>query len=155
MRREFVSTHRPKLRVRKVILHPLAINEPIKIQCEIANVGDTEAMFLRAEISIVVEKSPSHGLYPTMPEAPYMGAGSYAEPRTIRAGGHLLVAFTTSLSYLAEPRFARKGMTIRGAVRYKDAHGVERQTEFERVNVRGTNRFAREDMPDPDYEFED
>lgn len=149
-RQDFISTHRPRLRVRKVTLRrPLTEGFPLEVQYEIANVGGSEATILLAAVSIEITKKPQH------PQQ--LGSGRYVpeDNRTIAAGGHLLPCFKTTLIYQNETQSAREYMIIRGVVHYEDGNGIKRHTAFERVNDAGSYRFFKGDNPSEDYEYED
>jgi hypothetical protein len=161
-RREFTSAYRPKLRVRKVTVHPLVVEMPVKAQYEVANVGGTDATLMWATVSVEIPREVPAEMFPTMVHGEHLGTANYPpKRRVLKAGERFLVPFDgTSLTYLAQGRFSPHTMIIRGEVFYKDANDVERHTAFERVyraESSGTSvhRFGKPDKPDPDYEYED
>jgi hypothetical protein len=140
--REFISTHRPKLRVRKVTLYPLVDKAPVTVQYEIANVGGTEAVLTSATVTTEIRLRD-------------VGAGRFTQETTIQPGATFLVRFDTSLNWRDNSYTSKYDLTIRGEVRYRDTNGLERRTEFERFPHIDTNQFVRAEKPDPDYEYED
>ncbi len=178
-RRDFSMTHRPRLRVRKVLVPALIPSEPIEVQVEIANIGNTNTAVRQAAINVQVGRAPRGSFPPDQPEPEYFGAGSSSHGDRIviypiSAGGHLVMKIKTSLLYVAESRFDPKHMVVRGSIHYSDSYvgnkydirarqefeSVDRKTEFERFCTRrdhpsGIVRFAKAEKPDPDYEYED
>jgi hypothetical protein len=145
--REFSSTHRPKLRVRKVTLYQLVDGSSVTVQYEIVNIGDTDAILTFADANVGTRRGGGNRL----------GSADYQGPRTIRPGETFLVRFDTSLVWQDSSIYSRLDLDIWGKVNYSDANKIERRTEFERFPERTgeTNQFVRAEKPDPDYEYED
>jgi hypothetical protein len=144
-RQEFLSTHRPKLRVRKVSLYPLVDGAPVTVQYEIANIGDTDAILTFADVKVGARSRN------------YFGKGGHMGSDLIQPGARLTVRFDTSLMWRGDP-YSRYDLTIWGEVNYRDASKIERRTEFERfpdMSSDATNQYMRAKEPNPDYEYED
>lgn len=179
--REFSLTHRPRLRVRKVLIPPLVEGEPIAIQAEIVNVGNTTAILRAAEFR--VETRPrTLGAAARWAESDNIGAGSTRYNKEghlvilycpIRAGGAYVQRLTTNLPYRREAGCPPELMIVRGDLVYDDTFlgspfdvrgkmdfmPTERKTAFERFfqtqDRSGVSRFAKAKEPDSEFEYED
>jgi hypothetical protein len=148
--REFVSTNRPRLRVRRFRLYPLVHGQPITLQYELVNVGATKARILRSEINVTL----------TLPtQQPILAAREIGMAREIAGGEALLVNPTMNLDYDDSWRKYLLGggnwLSISGFIQYFDDNGTPRRTGFARVYDSTNNSFARFEATDPDYEYED
>jgi len=171
-RNQFSLTHRPRLRVRKVIVPQMTEGEGIAIEAEIANVGDTKAILKHASYAIEIprDKARLHS-----PEPEHLGAASSDKLHFIEAGGHLILRLKTSLVYRDEKRFQPEHIiAVRGELLYSNVfpgnpfdieakarfEPTVRKTAFERFfHDRSTrtkiSRFRKCDPVDPEYEYED
>lgn len=180
-RQEFSLTHRPRLRVRKVIIPSPVVGEPIAIQAEIANVGNTKAILRFAEFRI--ETRPlGLGNTTRWSDVETIGAastrhGSDGKPRElmgfISVGGTLVLKLTTSLPYRDHLGRRAELMAIRGDLSYDDTFlgpaydfdaranfkATTRKTAFERLFNRrdksGVLWFTKAKEPDTEFEYED
>jgi hypothetical protein len=145
-RKEFVATHRPRLRLRRPRLHLDLL--PVRVDFIVANVGETPAHMKRAEITICLRDSGGNEHIPSI-TSPTL--------RTIAAGESILDAVQSSeITYEEEFELWAGGrVEIRGVIDYTDDGGIERQTGFWRVYDPETKRFRRQEHSDPDYEYED
>jgi hypothetical protein len=157
VREEFNTTHRPRIRVRKVTIREPVLQSPLWIDYEIANVGDTVATVAWAEIAIEVPRDENHRMNMVMGEepAPTTGRHTHMGPFRLRPGERRTIEADTDLGWAWEPRFARDKMVVSGVVFYKDALGIERHTEFERFNEWGSLRFSSRTNPSSDHDYED
>jgi hypothetical protein len=80
--KEFVSTHRPKLRVRRFKAHNIDVRRPLVLQYEAFNIGDTNAH--------VVQHTPAVQTFARRGE-PKLDAKSIPITEPIAAGGARLV----------------------------------------------------------------
>lgn len=179
--REFSLTHRPRLRVRKVLIPTLTEGEPIRIQAEIANVGNTTAI-LRFVAFRIETRPRTLGAAARWTESDNIGAASTRHDKDgkpvilmcfIRAGGTHVQRLTTNLRYRRESGCPPELMIVRGDIAYDDTFlgssfdlkgrmdfkPTERKTAFERFFVRhersGVIWFAKAKEPDPEFEYED
>jgi len=153
--REFISTHRPKLRVRNVIVRQIRVGVPFHVQYQISNIGNTNATLIFAEARIEVP-APSQSMFQdedAPPPGQHLDARAWQGSSLIPPGGRVIRGFDMNLAY--SPRYAREEIVIRGEVRYRDGSGIERVTMFERFNPDGGTRFRRGHAEDPDAEYED
>lgn len=177
-RRSFAHTHRPRLRVRRIVVPRLVEGEAVTVEGQIANVGDTDAVLRVKAVVVRVGRNRASVLY-DQPEPPFTGTAAdppegSASIEFIRAGAHTNFTLTTNLIYRNEPRFYVEGMVIGGKVLYSDVYpgkpydlpakqdfkSTDRLTAFERVFVGKVGggppyRFVRREKPDPEREYED
>lgn len=180
-RQEFSLTHRPRLRVRKVLIPPLVEGEPIAIQAEIVNVGNTTAI-LRLVAFRVETRPRTLGAAARWAESDNIGAASTRHNKDgkpvilmcfIRPGGTYVQRLTTNLRYRREAGCPPELMIVRGDIAYDDTFlgspfdvrarmdfkPTERKTAFERFFARhersGVIWFAKAKEPDPEFEYED
>jgi hypothetical protein len=160
--KEFVSTHRPRLRVRKVAIWKLNDGQSIVAQAEIVNVGNTEAILRSVMLRVEVPRNRADVMY-NRPESPWHGEDThnYDPPKVLVSGQVEPATITTDLIYkFNDHRFSVEQMIVRGTVIYDDAMGFQRHTEIERVYLWQADRtmghrFAKREKPDPDTEYED
>lgn len=178
--RSFGLMHRPRLRVRNVTIPKLVVGEPITVEGEVANIGDTNALVFVTAVSVHVRRDKS-GILRDKPEPQHIGTASYSteEGRPIThwapAGGRTPFSLKTDLICLNESRFNIEGIVVRGTILYggtypgdptdlilngKTHRSVERKTAFERFftgDIRDgvPYRFVRAEKPDPEREYED
>lgn len=170
---EFVATHRPKIRVRNIVIDPpksadcvelelFAEGYPVRGQLEIANVGGSRADILDGHCMVYWS---SEGL---PMRRPYEGAvdNLRAQERSLLSGQSTTARFRSDRTM--EPNIARtfttqviRGFTlyVMGWVTYADRNQDVRRTcfcrEYRRIetNAFATPRFFAVD--DPDYEYEE
>jgi hypothetical protein len=138
--KEFISTHRPKLRVRRFHAH-IDEGSLSAISYVLVNVGGSAAHIKKLEITMMVPLQGGKELLPELlPQ----------EPRTLAGGESYL--FIAKAAKLIEHGW-RRNIEIKGIIDYADDAKVNRQTGFWRIRNPDTGRFAAKD--DPDYEYED
>lgn len=127
-RDEFISTNRPKLIVRQLILQPPVIKDVLKIDFSILNVGNTEATvrLIGAEVALWNGK---------FWEAPGIDVNVRPfGPRVIRNGERVSVTIISRFNLTATQLTAiQQGTFIicaLGEFTYTDALGTERRTGF-------------------------
>lgn len=164
-RAEFISTHRPKIRIKHVWLVALGSNHPVTVEIVYANVGDAKAAVSCIGMDFNVINTDTQlppGMTP--PERPYI---KYPE---IGMGVTMSTGNVISLGRLDEDRVAdindgKKYLCCFGFIEYTDTGPEEtrkiRRTAFCRVyqpsrrSIDGMGRFVKSYYSDPDYEYED
>jgi hypothetical protein len=164
-RAEFISAHRPKIRIKHVWLVALGSNQPVTVEIVYTNVGDAKASVSRIGMDFNVINTDAQlppGMTP--PERPYI---EYPE---IGMGVTMSTGNVASLGRLNEERVAaindgKKYLCCFGFIEYTDT-GPEatrkiRRTAFSRIyqpsrrSIDGMGRFVKSYYSDPDYEYED
>jgi hypothetical protein len=138
--REFISTHRPRLRVRRF----RANVSPIAISYVVVNIGGSAAHIKKSEITVMVPVQVGHDWKECVPELLPM------EARTLASGESYL--FIARPAKLIEHR-CRRDIEIRGIIDYTDDAKVTRQTAFWRIHDPKSQSFSAKGGPD--YEYED
>jgi hypothetical protein len=148
-RREFLSTHRPKLRIRRIFLRdPLAINQVIQIRMLVVNVGDTDATLdelgLAAYVGdaqVAAEPTP----YPTQ--------------RPIPPGNQAIIDWNGPVYSVIDSAHLAQGGWLHalGVINYRDDIQIIRTTAFARRYVPSLRRFVPvpANHPESDREYED
>jgi hypothetical protein len=158
-RDEFLFTHRPRLKVRRVFIPPpieLMLGQELNASIEIVNIGGNEATIFWSRYRIYFGKDD------------YSIVGHYVPPHVLPGGR---VVFEPGSRYIFElvdrvpqnvaesgtlirPKFGEDDwkMYIIGEVRYQDRLGTIRHLGFCR-KMQGDHRFRA--VNDPDYEYED
>jgi hypothetical protein len=168
--REYISTHRPKLRIRFVVitnpvppnLHPLptiAVGQHIVGHLNIVNVGETVARIRQSHC--IVFWTQESGL-PMSPPYQRDNANGFAGNQVIQPAQSWEFNFRSAAAMgddAAEYRILTRGyhLYVMGWVRYADDRDVVRQTKFCRLyGVSEGERHPRfHIVQDPDYESED
>jgi hypothetical protein len=149
--KEFIATHRPKLRIRLLAHKPFVIGKPIEFIFAIANVGDSSAM----KVSYIVRfKMPSTGRDIPEIKGRVNGRGEFVE---ITAGAQADINVVTDFVCPPQKFIGYSGgrFTLRGLVSYLDANGVMRITSFDRVAKEdGQGGFRLHQPIDTDFEYE-
>jgi hypothetical protein len=162
-RQEFIATHRPILRARRFYINRLTDGHPIKVEFEIANIGDSEAQGVIVHLQVKVPPRRGDVLY-DRPEAPFSGIAHEFAFSSIPRGASRPFVMLTNLEHRAhDPRFKVENITISGVINYSDALNTPRATGFVRryleidgaVVPRPPHRFVAPKKPDPDYDYED
>jgi hypothetical protein len=139
-RNEFVSIHRPKLIIRQLQLDNLLLDQIVKVQLSIINIGETEATlrFIAAEIALWNRRYW---------EAP--GIDPIAKPfgpKVIRNGQRISAVIVSRFKITADQiKAAQQGnLTICavGEFTYTDAIGTEWRTGFRRDYDFSTDTFT-------------
>jgi hypothetical protein len=157
IRREFISTHRPRLRVRQVELYP---SNGGHLNIVVANVGDSTA---RITSVMATDWDGTWNATPTMP--PLSQTILMIEPRidqrVLKTGEVTAMTYATDAT-LGE-RFAKRAqgrdiipMMFLCSIRYRDDLGTERETQTFRWlgSLPPETRFVA--VPDwPEHNYED
>ena len=160
---EFIATHRPRLRVRNVVVKPVSVTgfkptvfhpgQFVSGQCYIANSGGSAAHITEAHCDVFITSNP-------LPmERPYEGQdGNSAIKLTIEAGTSVPLPFqsTSQISSRESEDILSGGnyrIYVMGWVEYSDDMNIMRRTAFCRKYDFIRRRFYPVD--DPDYEHEE
>jgi hypothetical protein len=149
-RDEFISTNRPKLIVRQFILQPPVVNDVLKVDFSMFNVGNTEATVrgIAAEVALWNGRFwEPPGIDPNV--KPF-------GPRAIRNGERISVTIMSRFNLTATQLTAIQQATFIicavGEFTYTDALGTERRTGFRRNHQVTTDMFTASTNPDQEYE---
>jgi hypothetical protein len=147
-RTEFVATHRPKLRIRRIFLRePLAINQTIKIRILAANIGANDATINGLGLAIYVGDA-----------VPNAEPRPYPEQR-IPAGKWAAIDGEGPVFSIIESTAFNQGNILHaiGTINYGDANNIERATAFARSYDLSRKRFVPlpDTHPESDREYED
>ncbi len=169
-REEFVSTHRPKLRVRHIVLtHPvppslkplelIEAGQPIVGHLDIWNVGETPAHIVESHCKVFWTKDA--GLPMTSPYESER-ANNFAGSQVLEPGQSASCDFRSAVTMDDDAERYRRltqgfHIYVMGWIRYADGRKITRQTTFCRLyNVANGERHPRfHVVDDPDYEHED
>ncbi len=147
-RQEFISTHRPHLKVRFVKMASPMPGAPLAISYEIVNVGQTNAEIVRNEKEIIVHVPGA------IEPIRFSGGGDLNKP--IPAGGRVLDSHSTGTPYRPEWNLTSPAgvyVVFRGTIEYRDANGVNRRTAFD--THRDPHELSFHPTDNPDYQYED
>jgi hypothetical protein len=169
-RREFISSHRPKIRLKHIWLSSsdgatftgkIVAEEPITVRLDVVNFGDATA-FLEL-INFITEVIPEGNELPQRPRYNQPGIKQFQTGNFPLESG---VTFTLNASdgrVLSDQEIASyRNRSIKiyfvGTIQYRDETGLPRQTAFCRYLSFATGsgdfgHFKRED--NPDYEYQD
>jgi hypothetical protein len=149
-REEFISTNRPKLIVRQFVLQPPVVNDVLKVDFSIFNVGNTEATvrLLAAEVALWNGRFwEAPGIDPNV--RPF-------GPRVVRNGERISVTIMSRFNLTATQLTAiRQGTFIICAVgefTYTDALDTKRRSGFRRNHDVATDTFTTSTNPDQEYQ---
>ena len=156
-RDEFLSTHRPKIRIKHVWLlnEALHYNEALKVRVVCVNKGRTTAIISDYSVEFFVVKD--HRSLPIDPKMAPINVNGFA----LQSGISLpLPDISYDLSEADEIGIRREGSKLycAGVVHYSDGIGRIRTTAFCRLyqlpdSLVGAGRFVAVD--NPDYEYQD
>ena len=132
--RTFAITHRPRLRVRKVYA-ACVDGEEIKINAEIANVGDMGATLQSASMILQVGTKDSTSQTIIHDAASTRGTIYYIE-----GGGHLLLSLQMHLRYGSDKNVRWDIMSVHGEVIYRDHFAGDEFDIEEKMNFKSTPR---------------
>jgi len=158
IKREFIATHRPKLRIRKFTLkYGTPFNKP---NVELTNVGDTSAMIVASHCQFIVRGSQAEAIGDFNDEVP-----NNPFPQKEIVGGES--ANTLSLKFddqMSSTKFKTEVLTggnavgvlyAIGWVQYRDKNHTVRRTGFCRWRDPQTGLFLISKEIPSDYEYED
>jgi hypothetical protein len=150
---EFLSTHRPRLRVRSARLTYIEADQFPHGRLTIVNIGDSAARIteLSADIACRVGKAFGEG-------RPNLGNRQVIDRNVLDRGEHAEFTIISSDRISAQDyqrhKFGQESATcIVGKITYVDQTGVIRATGFFRSYDRTREYYVRDE--EPDYEYED
>jgi hypothetical protein len=173
LEREYVSTHRPRLRVRNVAFVEAIkpTTEPLHdtIEYQVVNIGETEARVIQSNVTIWTYSQPDWfaSWTPRYDASGNDAMGQFTlengrSRELTRLGGDRLVNRLESLQLSLKALKIGSGDWLKasttpiffyGYIRYEDSDGRQRRTAFYRRYDPEKRRFVIID--DPDYEYED
>ena len=159
-RKEFISTHRPRIILRAAYTGDLKEGHIIPIRLHIANIGETKGKIVSSTLRITEmpgDQRPAGG-------APFE-LENFMDQTELEAGGSMLMPAGLSVPKWNADRFLKKWrMTTEGPQPYRtfqiwltgqmiyiDDLGIPRRTSFYRVLDPERQRFYTVDEPDLDY----
>jgi hypothetical protein len=152
-REEFISTHRPRLKIREIDWDNSLGTPPIKISYAVVNVGETPAHIFERRNRIYFSQTdePLHG------RVGWTTDQMFHEENTIPGGkrGYFQYETTGKIHDEWPSRVinGKLGLKVVGEIGYRDNNGVERWVGFLRSYDWKFRRFRIVD--DPDYEYAD
>jgi hypothetical protein len=148
-RQEFIATHRPSLRIRRITLREMTPNYPITATVEIANVGDSRVVSVAVISDIYVRAQGSNPTPQQIPigDIPTGYTRTYVISSFTPCGKHLRIGIERGVHDLC----------VIGVISYWDENGTMRSTGFFRVYRMDSGRFAAPAAgdADSDREYED
>jgi hypothetical protein len=147
--KEFISTHRPRLRVRRFIPR-LCDGSPVAVSFIVVNVGAGTAHMKEFGVAIGLQTTGGVSYEPTV---------TPMELLSLKGGeAALFISVAPECLYLDEWGITRNvqgpSFEFRGEIEYADDNGLIRRTRFWRVrDLQG--RMRKRDDPDSDHEYED
>jgi hypothetical protein len=159
-RKEFISTHRPKIILRAAYTGDLKEGHIIPIRLHIANTGETKAKIISSTLRITElpgDQRPAGG-------APFE-LENVMDQTELEAGGSMLMPAGRNVPKWNGERFLKKWrpttngpqpyrtfqIWLTGQMIYIDDLGISRRTSFYRVLDPERQRFYTVDEPDLDY----
>lgn len=149
-RQEFVASHRPKLRIRRITPNrPFLFGVPISIVIEVANIGDTQATIFEVGIDVYANGSDFDAAPRPQPSGPPVPAGKEARMTTT-------VRQSLSKAQIDAIELGTLELRLLGVINYRDDNGTIRATSFARLYDRTLRRFIKvsEDDQEADREYE-
>jgi hypothetical protein len=146
--KEFVATHRPRLRIRSI--KPLLTDGVgLGIHFIVTIAGETPAHIKHIDTTLWIKDSAGNEFLPET---------NAAELRSL-AGGENALCIIRANDFRNRPDLGIYGgpapsgeFEFRGWVEYSDDNGIDRRTGFWRIYSAETRRFRAKN--DPDYEYE-
>lgn len=152
----YISSNRPKLRMRLLRIEKPEIGKPIKVQYEVVNIGGTKAKIVSNEITMRKDYWIENKRLTTSQTRQFHFVDELRQGEAMPAIGEVMVA---------DPQWARENIAwwsshffIIGMIRYMDDNGVLRRTAFYRQGTSDFNRFIFPEFDTStslDHEYED
>jgi hypothetical protein len=146
--KEFISTHRPKFRIRRIFRMgaPLA-NNPVDVLIEVANIGDTDGQIVEMGIDVYIPNRSFNAAPQPFTQQAVIPAGKQAN---VQAKGGTILTLKDVADYQA------RSLTLRllGIINYIDGIGTIRTTSFCRGYDYKTGRFIKVPSNDPDVDLD-
>ena len=150
---EFVSTFRPKMAIRSIMIANIGPGKPISIDFGIFNVGESTAHIRRRNATILIHR----GTLP--PRPPYNASKTIPEKVQVVCGGSIRETASTNSLATSEQVTSlasyQADLYLIGYVHFVDDADTPRECAFCRKWDPEKNRFRRLDPVDSDYEYED
>ncbi len=154
-RKEFIASHRPKLRVRFIELRPLVAGERMMADIGIANIGVNDAALVSIGADIACRtktcdwEPPGLNVSVHQSISPATRIIKSGEQKTffLQSEGHL------SLNSFHKVHYKEFDLCAVGIIKYVDGIGTNRHTAFFRVYDSVRKCFVAAD--EPSYEYED
>ncbi len=164
-RKEFISTHRPRLIVRRVSVDTVrgtGISDVLKVEFVVANIGDTKAKIIEMSTRIWFPESSLN-----LPAVPPYGESTYpgrsfesgaSGPMTHIDSAEMLARFQSQIKLAAFTAVdggsdSGPAFLFIGYIVYEDELKRKCRTAFCRIYNFATQRF--DPIPHPDYEYQD
>jgi hypothetical protein len=159
-RKEFVSTHRPKLIIRSVTIKPpthpaLPIEEgkPVEVEGVVVNVGNTPAEIVESNVTVLVGGPMFHARTPFGPSSNNING-----VKLVPGGAYTFWLRSEQIDFKNTPDLyslnkGEKVIYFFGFIMYRDDIGNTRRTAFCRRYDPNAERFTV--VNDPDYEYID
>jgi hypothetical protein len=154
-RKEFVASHRPRLRVRFIELRPLVAGERMMADIGVANIGvnDAAVISIGADIACRTKtcgwESPGLNVSANQSISPATRIIKSGEQKTF----FLQSEHPLSLNNFHKVHYKEFDLCAVGIIKYVDGIGTNRHTAFFRVYDSVRKRFVAAD--EPSYEYED
>lgn len=160
--REFVSTHRPRLRIRLLKIEKLVVGEPIVIQYEVVNIGDTKATIITNEVTLSIGYAAGDGRESLDHTCQFHFADHILRGEAVVARKTMPLIFNrrwikNDKDYIP-PNWGDDRVRIIGVITYIDDNETIRRTGFYRICTQDINRFRLPDFDAAtlaDHEYED
>jgi hypothetical protein len=146
-REEFISSHRPKLRLRHLRIELPIVGLPVKLRFTLSNIGDTPAnvaivdvtLILQSAIEVRDKKGQLTGYEDARMVVNFPTGATIAAGDSVVLSGESATHFDPIWKAPTENWLIARTQVV-GTVTYADARGVRRQTAFYR-ECQGLNRF--------------
>jgi hypothetical protein len=149
-RREFLTTHRPRLIVRQFEIDPIFENFFVKVYYSIVNVGNSDAILTSttSQIILCLDEDESIGVDPVA-----RPLGMMALPPGARIAG--TAEWKKEITELQGEQIRNGVLTVcaLGEITYMDGQGTVRRTRFRRTYKVFADKFVK--SADEDQEYED
>jgi hypothetical protein len=146
--KQFVSTHRPKIRIKhlRLVDEDFQDGKPLEVQLDIVNTGSTDAILKLYSYALFCLRS---GELPKDP--PHIGKDHSLNDFSLASGMTLPIKIKAGVY----SRNESGDLCFSGGIVYADSMGRIRTTSFYRLLLMRTSRFYLPENPDSDYEYQD
>jgi len=159
VREAFISSNRPRIRVRLLNMKISDGSEPIVIGFTLVNFGDTTARIAEIETTFTI-KTVIKAASDKFEDFEWTGVSEHSA--TIAAGASLTFSETVPLKFDPKwgipPQYLGLKTAIKGKISYRDERGVIRTTGFYRIGTDDPNKFSFAELNEAqrrDLEYED
>ncbi|HEY1723591.1 MAG TPA: hypothetical protein VGG27_20265 [Magnetospirillaceae bacterium] len=156
-REEFLSSHRPKIKIRYIAFPAPSYNAIPVAEIRAANVGESDAKILELGVDIFtyIPTEPEKTVFDARPE-------SMSEEVIVMPGKEAAIGIKAKRGvYSSEEvsKIQRKELQLRivGIITYTDSTGIQRSSSFSRIYDPDIRRFRRVDENDQyaEWDYED